>query len=52
MVSIQHLEHRQKELEAAYDLLSEKISRVRKEKILETDTTIRFKLEKQLIYIS
>jgi Cdc6-like AAA superfamily ATPase len=48
MLSIQHLRHRQQELETAYDLLSEKISRVRKEKILETDTTVRFKLEKQL----
>jgi tetratricopeptide (TPR) repeat protein len=48
MSSIQRLGQRQKEFETEYDLLSEKISRLRKERILETDINVRFKLEKQL----
>ena len=52
MSSIQRLEQRQKEFEAEYDLLSEKISRLRKEKILETDINVRFKLETRLLYFT
>lgn len=48
MPSIKRLEQRQKELEAEYDLLSEKISRLKKARILETDPNTRFKLDKQL----
>jgi LuxR family glucitol operon transcriptional activator len=48
MVSIERFQQRQKELEAEYDLLSEKISRLRKDRILETDTSNRFKLSKHI----
>lgn len=48
MPSIKRLEQRQKELEGEYDLLSEKISRLKKARILETDPSTRFKLDKQL----
>lgn len=37
-----------KEREADYDLLSEKIARLRKSRILETDAAVLFKLDKQI----
>ena len=44
-----HQQHREEEdLEAEYDLLSEKISRLRKARIIETDEATRFKLDKQI----
>lgn len=36
------------ELTESYDLLSDKLSRLRKDKIIETDTAVKFKLENQI----
>jgi len=39
---------RQRDLDAEYDLLSEKLGRLRKARILETDAAVLFKLDKQI----
>jgi formylglycine-generating enzyme required for sulfatase activity len=46
--SIKPKEQRRKELEEEYDLLSQKIARLKKARILETDAATRFKLDKQI----
>ncbi len=42
------LEEKKSSLEEEYNLLSEKLQRIRKAKIIETDVSVEFKLEKQI----
>lgn len=48
MPSISRLRRKRDELQRQYDLLSEKIERLRPDYVIETDAVIRFKLEKQI----
>ena len=48
MSSFQHLQRKRNELQEQYDLLSEKILRLRKAQAIETDVATRFKLEQQI----
>lgn len=48
MATLQNMIRKQQDLQDQFDLLSEKIGRLRKAFIIETDPSVKFKLEKQL----
>jgi hypothetical protein len=49
MSSIQHLQHKREELQQQYDLLSEKIKRLRSDSAIEAGTLVAFQLNKETI---
>ncbi|MEH1834380.1 MAG: hypothetical protein V7L29_20465 [Nostoc sp.] len=48
MSSEQHLQHKRHALQEHYDLLAEKLKRLRHDYAIAADTLIRFQLEKQI----
>lgn len=50
MSSVQHLQRRREELEQQYDLLSQKIKRLRNDSAIEAGTLVAFQLEKEIKY--
>ncbi|MEH2083482.1 MAG: hypothetical protein V7K89_26940 [Nostoc sp.] len=47
MSSEQHLQHKRHALQEHYDLLAEKLKKLRRDYAIAADTLIRFQLEKQ-----
>ncbi|GAX42548.1 hypothetical protein NIES4075_35500 [Tolypothrix sp. NIES-4075] len=48
MSSVQHLQRRREELQQQYDLLSEKIKRLRNDSAIEAGTLVAFQLDKEI----
>lgn len=48
MSSVQHLQHKREELQQQYDLLSEKIKRLRNNSATEAGTLVAFQLEHEI----
>lgn len=48
MSSVQHLQHRREELQQQYDVLSEKIKRLRSDSVIQAGTLVAFQLNKEI----
>jgi predicted nuclease with TOPRIM domain len=48
MSSVQHLQHKREELQQQYELLSEKIKRLRNNSAIEAGTSVAFQLDKEI----
>ncbi len=51
MSSVQHLQHKREELQQQYDVLSEKIRRLRNNSAIEAGTSVAFQLDKEIEHI-
>jgi hypothetical protein len=48
MSSVQHLQHKREELQQQYDVLSQKIKRLRNNSVIEAGASVAFQLEQEI----